>query len=133
MNKNVLVNVKVSVTPNNIRTGIQDQTNGCAIGRALGRVIEKRSFGTKVYMEEVIIFNRKTGKTWKCALPKKATRFLTRFDESKTKAKPIDFVLRGVPVDAVCSNVKPMSICQEHLDKESDSCPQKCNSCTGCK
>jgi len=95
------VNVKVKVTPQDIRLGTPDSTSRDAVSLALGRVINKKSYRVGTWFTTTEIENRKTGESWSLQLPAKVSMFLDHFDDNKTRAKPITFVMRGVPTKAL--------------------------------
>lgn len=78
--------VKIEVTANDIKLGMQGLPHTCAIARAVKRIMGDHP---SVSSDIGITINKEY---YVYSIPKKAERFIDKFDENKSSVKPFTFI-----------------------------------------
>lgn len=91
--------LKIDVTANDIKYGVQEDQCQCAVARAVKRTmraqkgLRKWAPLTEVPGRSVTWDDPNTEKIYCAPLPKKIRNFITEFDNSKSNVSPVSFTL----------------------------------------
>lgn len=91
--------LKIDVTANDIKYGVQEDECQCAVARAVKRTLRaqrglrKWAPLTAVPGRSVIWDDPDTDNVYRAPLPKKIQNFIAKFDNSKSNVSPVSFTL----------------------------------------